>query len=278
MEKIAIISDIHGNLQALKSVLEDIKNRNIKTIYCLGDIIAKGTHQQECIALIRENCEIVIKGNCDEYFTSDINLSTKSKMESDRILWNKSKLTKDNVKYLRELPYCYEFYMSGRLVRLVHAHPEKIDKFVGNIDKIENMYTLFLPSSNTLSNMVADILIYGHIHTQYMQKIYNRTIINPGSVGNSIDVIRNSNKDGNVKNTTIANYLIISGILNSKNIDEEMSFELVNVPYDIDKELSENIDNIEFDSYEKELKNGKYRDMTKIYDSFKTRGIDKNLI
>ena len=40
--KIAIISDIHGNLEALKSVLNDIKNRNIDKIYCLGDIIAKG--------------------------------------------------------------------------------------------------------------------------------------------------------------------------------------------------------------------------------------------
>ena len=82
MDKIAIISDIHGNLEALKAVLADIKERNISKIYCLGDIIAKGTHQQECVNLIQENCEIVLKGNCDEYFTSDIDLSTKSKQEN----------------------------------------------------------------------------------------------------------------------------------------------------------------------------------------------------
>lgn len=45
MDKIAIISDIHGNLEALTSVLDDIKERNINRIFCLGDIIAKGTHQ-----------------------------------------------------------------------------------------------------------------------------------------------------------------------------------------------------------------------------------------
>lgn len=278
MEKIAIISDIHGNLEALKSVLKDIKKRNIKKIYCLGDIIAKGTHQHECVNLIKNNCEVVIKGNCDDYFTSDMDLTTKSKTEVDRIVWNRSKLTSSDINYLRQLPYCYEFYMSGRLVRLVHAHPEKIDKFAGNIDKIENMYKLFLPSSNTISNEIADVLIYGHIHTQYMQKIYNRIIVNSGSVGNSIDVFRNNNKDGNVKNTIVANYLIISGFLNSKTFDEEISFELVSVPYNIDKELSENIDNIEFESYKEELTNGKYRDMSKIYESFKFRGIDKNLI
>ena len=67
--KIAIISDIHGNLEALNTVLEDIKKRNIDKIYCLGDIIAKGTHQQECVDLVRANCEVVIKGNCDEYYS-----------------------------------------------------------------------------------------------------------------------------------------------------------------------------------------------------------------
>lgn len=75
MEKIAIISDIHGNLEALKSVLKDIEERKVNKIMCLGDIIAKGTHQQECVELIKDKCDIILRGNCDEYFTSDINLS-----------------------------------------------------------------------------------------------------------------------------------------------------------------------------------------------------------
>ena len=278
MDKIAIISDIHGNLEALKSVLDDIKERNIKKIFCLGDIIAKGTHQQECVDLVKENCEIILRGNCDEYFTSDIDLLTKTQSEVDRIIWNKNKLNEKTRKYLSNLPYCHEFYMSGRFVRLVHAHPEKIDKFVGNIDKIDRLYELFLPSSNTISDKKADILIYGHIHTPYVQKIYNRMIINVGSVGNPIDVFRNNQKDGDVKNTTVANYLILSGNFDSKNIDEKISYELVCVPYDIDKELNDNDDNIEFESYEGELRKGKYRDMTKIYKSFELRGIDKDKI
>ncbi len=278
MDRIAIISDIHGNLEALKSVLDDIKEKNINRIFCLGDIIAKGTHQQECVDLVKENCEVIIKGNCDEYFTSDIDLLTKTQSEVDRIIWNKNKLDEKTRKYLSNLPYCYEFYMSGRFVRLVHAHPEKIDKFAGNIDKIDRLYELFLPSSNTISDKKADILIYGHIHTPYVQKIYNRMIINVGSVGNAIDVFRNDEKDGDVKNTTVANYLILSGNFDSKNIDEKISYELVCVPYDIDKELNDNDDNIEFESYEEEIRKGKYRDMTKIYKSFELRGIDKDKI
>lgn len=278
MDRIAIISDIHGNLEALKAVLDDIKERNINRIFCLGDIIAKGTHQQECVDLVKENCEVIIRGNCDEYFTSDIDLSTKKKAEVDRLIWNKNKLNEETRKFLNNLPYCYEFYMSGRLVRLVHAHPEKIDKFAGNIDKIDRLYELVLPSSNTISDKKADVLIYGHIHTPYVQKIYNRMIINVGSVGNAIDVFRNDEKDGDVKNTTVANYLILSGNFDSKNINEKISYELVFVPYNIDKELNANDDNIEFESYEEEIKNGKYRDMTKIYKSFELRGIDKDKI
>jgi protein phosphatase len=274
--KIAIISDIHGNLEALKSAFEDIESKNINKIFCLGDIIAKGSHPKECIDLIREKCEIVLKGNCDEYFTSNIDLSNKTTQEIDRIKWNKSMLDEESTKYLINLPFCYEFYMSGRLVRLVHAHPQKIDKFAGNIDKLENLYNLLLPTENTVSNEKADVLIYGHIHTPYLQKIYNRFIINTGSVGDAIDVFRNDEKDGNVKNTTVACYLIISGELDSRDFNDSISYELVNVSYDIDKELADNADNIEFESYSGELRNGKYRDMSTIYNSFEARGIDKD--
>ncbi len=276
MEKIAIISDIHGNLEALKAVLEDIKKKNINKIYCLGDIIAKGSHQQECVDLVRNTCDVIIKGNCDEYFTSEHDLSQKSETEIKRIKWNKSKINSDSAKFLNNLPFCYEFYMSGRLVRLVHAHPQKIDKFAGNIDKLENLYNLLLPTENTVSNEKADVLIYGHIHTPYLQKIYNRFIINTGSVGDAIDVFRNDEKDGNVKNTTVACYLIISGELDSRDFNDSISYELVNVSYDIDKELADNADNIEFESYSGELRNGKYRDMSTIYNSFEARGIDKD--
>ena len=45
--RIAIISDIHGNLEALKTTLQDIERRNVDKIICLGDIIAKGVHHKE---------------------------------------------------------------------------------------------------------------------------------------------------------------------------------------------------------------------------------------
>ena len=276
--KIAIISDIHGNLEALKTVLADIKSRGIDKIYCLGDILAKGTHQQECVDLLKENCEVIVKGNCDIYYTTDYDLSELPEEDVKKIKWNRGKLNDESREYISKLPYCYEFYLSGRLVRLLHSHPEKIDKFVGNIDDFSKIYELVLPSENTISDKKTDILIYGHIHTPFIQKIYNRYIMNPGSVGNPIDVIRNDLKDGDIKNTIVANYLILTGNLNSLDINDPISYELVCIPYDIDKELENNQDNVELEKYKIELKEGKYRNMDKIYESFKKRGIDKEKI
>ena len=274
MEKIAIISDIHGNLEALKTVLSDIKKRNISKIYCLGDIIAKGVHAHECIQLIKDNCEVVIQGNTDEYFSGDFTeeeLLLKPDASASRVKWNQSLLTDEDKTYLQSLPYCYEFFLSGRLVRLLHATPNKIDDFLGHIDKLEHYFELLKPSDKTISNEIADIVICGHSHMQELEKMYNRTIIKTGSVGNPIDVFRNDDKDAGYRNTTVCNYVVITGSFGKEFND--ISYEYVSIPYDIEKELSS--DNIfEREDYESEIRYGKYRDMKKVYKSFQNRGID----
>ena len=71
---------------------------------------------------------------------------------------------------------------------------------------------------------------------------------------------------------------MLSGVLDSHDISDKLSYEIVNVSYDIEKELSDKEDILEFDSYSVELREGKYRHMAKIYDSFVVRGIDKDKI
>ena len=273
--KIAIISDIHANLEALKSTLEDIKKRKVDKIICLGDIIAKGVHPKECIELIKENCDIVLRGNCDRYFSEEHNdINELSEEEVKRINWNQSMLNDEERKYLLNLPFSYEFYMSGSLVRLFHATPEKDNIVIINNDEIQTKLKMFYPSNNTMSQKNADVVIYGHIHHQYMDKIYNKTIINVGSVGNSFDVIRNPLKDSNVMETTKSNYLIIEGEYDSKKYSSDISFQFIKVTYDIDKELSSDKLNIEKENYMYELKQGRYRNMTKIYNNFKRLNVD----
>ena len=276
MDKIAIISDVHGNLEALKIVIDDIKRRGIQRIFCLGDTIAKGEHQQECVDLVRRYCEVVLRGNCDRFYISPPE-SMASEADRRHASWVQSKLNTEAREFLRNLPFCYEFYLSGRLVRLLHAHPERDDKAIGNIDKLEHYYELFLPSERTVSQEKADVVIYGHLHTTFMQKIYNRLILNPGSVGDALDGVHNSEKDADPRFTTVANYLIFKGAMDSREASE-LSFEFVNLPYDVEKELEANADNPERAAYECELREGRYRTMDKVYKMYEARGIDPSKI
>lgn len=62
----ALISDIHGNLEALEVVLDDIKSQGISEIYCLGDIIGYGPNPRECIDRVMESCRVTLLGNHDQ--------------------------------------------------------------------------------------------------------------------------------------------------------------------------------------------------------------------
>jgi predicted phosphodiesterase len=62
---LAIISDIHANLEALTAVLDDIAQRDVSHIFCLGDVIGYGPQPQECLDLIMEKAEITLMGNHD---------------------------------------------------------------------------------------------------------------------------------------------------------------------------------------------------------------------
>lgn len=275
MGKIAIISDIHGNLEALKATLEDIKKREIEEIYCLGDIIHKGVHSKECIKIIRENCKVVLQGNCDDYFTKQHDLdSINSETEKQRIMWNANIFDEEEKEYLQNLPLCYEFYLSGRLVRLFHASPNSCYNTIGLFEDISTKYNMFLPTDNTPSQKIADIVIYGHIHSQILNCEYNKTLLNCGSVGNSLDYIRNDYKDGNNLETTNAQYLILEGDFGNTKYNNSISFQFVRVPYNIEKELESNLFNPEKEAYAYELTKGRYRDMQKIYSNFKKNGVD----
>ena len=174
-------------------------------------------------------------------------------------------LTSENKEYLSNLPFCYEFYLSGRLVRLFHAGPDSIYNYsnVGIFASIDKKYKMFEPNVLTLSDNIADIVVYGHIHIQLMNKMYNRTLICCGSVGNNLEYIRNEEKDGNILNTTCANYVILEGKMESKEHDT-LDIDFIQVQYDIDKELEDSKDKMENDELFYELKHGKYRDDNKI--------------
>lgn len=255
----AILSDIHGNLEALKAVVEDIKKENIDRIICLGDTISKGSHGHECVEIVKNMCDAVVCGNNDIKYTKGLDeiAKTTENFDYDYFYWNQRQLTNEDILFLRKLPLCCEFYLSGRLVRCFHATPSDIDKSVFNFEDYETKLQLFAPTENT-TNKWADVVVYGHIHHVFYEKLFGRILINAGSVGNSLNIVSDEAKNApRMPDFTMAEYLVLNG-LDGENCGE-IGVEIKQVPYNKEKELSSfNNKNLE-DVYTNEILNGKYR-------------------
>ena len=132
--RIAIISDIHGNYQALKAVIDDIEQKNINYIICLGDIIGKGINSRRCIDLVKEKCNIVLRGNVDDRFSSNPEDFRDNENEYNRIKYYQQFLTNEDITYLKNLPLATEFYLSGSLIRLFHASLNSEYKTIENYE------------------------------------------------------------------------------------------------------------------------------------------------
>lgn len=237
MERIAIISDIHGNLPALEAVLEDIKSRSINTIFCLGDLAGKGPSSAEVVDIIREHCSVVVKGNWDYYMTE---------VENNQVLmWHQNKLGAERLKYLKELPIYKEFYISGKLLRMCHASPNDIFHRT-HLSTVRSERMKLFGETPTL-DIEADVIGYGDIHGAHVDNFSGKTIFNVGSVGNPLDIAQ-------------ASYGIIEGKLNDET-NSAFSISLVRVPYDIELAVrqAELTDMPDMTEYINELRTAKYR-------------------
>lgn len=247
MEKIAIISDIHSNITAFKAVIEDISKRGIKRIFCAGDLVLRGSSPCEVVDIARKKCEIIVKGNADE---GAINGTTPHK------IWHREKLGKERIKYLNELPMYFDFYMSGSLIRMFHASKEDTHFRVLDFANVEEKMKLF----EDKDGIIPDIILYGDIHIQYMQKFFNKTLVNVGSVGNVVEDLNHDETIKDMSETLQAYYTILEGDYNSKQ-RSSLSIQFIRVPYDINAEIeiARKNNSPSLDNYILELTTGMYR-------------------
>ena len=150
--KRAIISDIHGNLEALQAVLEDIDHQQVDTIFCLGDIVGYGPNPCECVKLVRDRCSVVILGNHDQGalfdpdgFNSGAERAirwTRSQIEMhDRLPRNSANLVSD---FLGELA---RNHLDGELMFVHGSARRPLDEYVFPEDiynplKMEHIFSL----------------------------------------------------------------------------------------------------------------------------------------
>lgn len=218
MDRIAVISDIHGNIPALEAVLKDISAREASRIICLGDLVGKGPCPDMAIDIIREKCETVLLGNWDDKVAGSGN--------TELMNWARVKIGSERAEYLRSLPFSEDFFMSGRLVRLFHASPQGVHHRVYNDSPVEKLHGMFdntEPTGKEGSGRRPDIVGYGDIHGTYImnfEDLDNRVLFNAGSVGNSLD-------------STLASYTIIEGNYEQQE-SGSFSINFIRVPYDIE--------------------------------------------
>lgn len=186
MPKIAVISDIHGNLPALEKVLKYLDKEKPDMWLCLGDVVGYGPFPSECIDILRERKIPTVLGNHDAGVAGLLTL--KHFRDPNRTLIQKTSnmLSHDQIAWLKSLPLTLKNNTEGWIA--VHAHPKNPERWE-YVDSAINARTI-------LSEIDQDICFVGHTHIPALVsnqigvntfKSGFKYLINPGSVGQSRD-------------------------------------------------------------------------------------------
>lgn len=181
--KVAVLSDIHGNFQALESVMEDVKANNCEQVFCLGDLAMAGPQPRMVIDYVRkQNNWTVIQGNTDKMisdFSPEILQNVKNNFPvmanalADDVIF----IEEDKKDYLRNLPAQKELTLEGVKVLLVHGSPRR-----NNEDILPDMPLKVI--EEMLEGTDADLIFCGHTHVPAgYQTNKKQTVVNVGSVG-----------------------------------------------------------------------------------------------
>lgn len=181
--KIAVFSDVHGNLPALEALYRDIQGQAVDAVYCLGDLVGFGSCPNEVIQFIRENHIPTVFGEYDEAaafhlpdpgMRTDVEASSGS--DSASFEWTKAALTEASRSFLQTLPMQIRFTVGSKRVLLVHGSPRRVDEYLSP----------GLPEATiaALSRLAGcEVLCVGHTHQAGQIRSGSTTIINPGSAG-----------------------------------------------------------------------------------------------
>jgi len=156
--RIAILSDIHGNLPALEAVLRDIEQNRIDDKFCLGDIIGYGANPEECVQIIREISKKSVCGNHEHALMSYVLTGefpeTMNPIACDGVAYAKDKLSKISMDFILSLPLSDEVKKLN--LKLSHSSIKSPDRW----EYVTN--TVF--AHMELYGVPQNISLIGHTH------------------------------------------------------------------------------------------------------------------
>ncbi|MDP9224069.1 MAG: metallophosphatase family protein [Actinomycetota bacterium] len=171
--RVAVLSDIHGNLLALDAVMTDVEAHQPDAIWCGGDLAWGGPWPSECIARVREAGWPTVRGNTDVWITGDPQtVEGEDEREANRQLAAAHAISEEEAGWLLNLPLGHSGTGS---ILLVHGTPES--PFDAPMpDAPDAGFAPYLGQ--------AAVVIYGHVHHAFIRRLSDGTIVcNPGSVG-----------------------------------------------------------------------------------------------
>ncbi len=118
--KIAVFTDIHGNLRALQSTLEKIEEKKPDLTVFLGDIFQRGKEEIECLELLKNNEIVCIKGNCELYLANGVDIDPNVEYLRDYYDQAREKLSDEQLQFVKQMPLFYETDCCGH--RLLFTH------------------------------------------------------------------------------------------------------------------------------------------------------------
>lgn len=180
--KIGIISDIHSNVIALKTVLKEFENMNVNKIICCGDMIGIGPSSEETVQELMkcENKLVAVRGNHEQYLVNGLpkqvhdNKSQMSLEEIQNHNWNHSQLSDSSIQFIKKLPLTQALNVENFKIHITHYPINSNGEYKKHLD---------IDVKELFSDISADIFLYGHTHTSSNVLYENVWHINPGSVG-----------------------------------------------------------------------------------------------
>ncbi|HOX02298.1 MAG TPA: metallophosphoesterase family protein [Candidatus Paceibacterota bacterium] len=215
--KYALIADIHSNLEALEVVLADAKQEGCTHYACLGDIVGYNANPKECLDIIRRMNMPCIRGNHDEYCSTDAELEGFNPYAREAINWTRHHLTEDDRTWLRGLKYI-------RLLAnfsIVHATLDVPQRWGYVFDKLaaaasftyQNTGVCFFGHTHVPVAFVRDNVVRGGTFSKFKIEPGKKYFINVGSVGQS--------RDGVAKATYVI-YSVDDGVVDLRRLDYEI--------------------------------------------------------
>lgn len=132
--RVAVVSDIHSNRQALEAVLEAIEAAGAEEIWCLGDLVGYGAEPDACTSLVRERCGLCLVGNHDLAVLGALDISAFSETAAAAVEWTREHVNEETLEFLASL----DPSGSREGVGLFHASPrDPVWEYVLSLDQAE---------------------------------------------------------------------------------------------------------------------------------------------